>query len=364
MKIKKEYIILFAIIVGAGLYLYFHDSDRLNYTLPELSPISRADIDRIDISLPQDEAEAKSLVLEKKEGQWRIMPENFRADETQVQTMLTAGIDLSLTTLVSTSKDYIRYGIMPKEAIAVRFSDKDGKVLRRFELGKKTTTNNHTFIKLDDDPNVYHAIGRLPKDFDKTVAKLRDKAVLSFDRQDIDKIAITQNNTTFVLEKRPPAPEDNESTAAVVGDAAPKATTPEADKPEATTPAKKPSVWIWAQGEDAQSKDAPSKNANDDEINDFLLDLSSLNCTAFLPEEEAADLNDPSLYTPIYSVTLTGADTEHRLTLFTNNNESDNSEEDVKGVSSDEKSPFVLAKTRAENIMKNKADFIAGEPAP
>ena len=39
MMFKKEYLILFAVIIGACLYLYVKDRGRMNYRLPELAPV-------------------------------------------------------------------------------------------------------------------------------------------------------------------------------------------------------------------------------------------------------------------------------------------------------------------------------------
>ena len=49
MKIKKEYIILAAIILALALYLYFHEEQRTLYQLPVLPEVSAKDISKIEI---------------------------------------------------------------------------------------------------------------------------------------------------------------------------------------------------------------------------------------------------------------------------------------------------------------------------
>lgn len=315
MNLKKEYIFLLAVIIGASLYLYFKDTDRLNYQLPELAELNLAAIDTIEISRPNQ----NRVFVKKQDGQWQIQPEGYPVDETQIDKMLTTASKLTLSTMVATSANYDRYGLSPENAITVNISGQDGAVSRRIDIGKKTTSHNHTFVKVDDDPNVYHADGRLETAFDKTVARLRDKTVLAFNVDDIRNITIVNRGKTIALEKQLSQPDD---------------------EPETETGAQPEMMWVTAQG----------KAADADTIAVLLEDLSTLECREFLSEEEKDGLAGP-----IYTVTVSG-NGEHTLSLFPA--KTDDADE-YRGVSSYAASPFVLAGNTATDIIKTPADLIA-----
>ena len=74
-----------------------------------------------------------------------------------------------------------------------------GKDLSRsFDMGKTAPTYQHTFIKLPDNPNVYHARGNFRNSFDLTIDDMRDKTALSFDPSIIWKIGITKADQKMI----------------------------------------------------------------------------------------------------------------------------------------------------------------------
>ena len=100
MKIKKEYIILLAIILLLTLYLIFHKEDRTHYKLPEVPEIVEADITKIEL------VQESSIVMNRKDNSWRITPQGYLADKNMVSDMLDTIEELSLTDLVSESESY------------------------------------------------------------------------------------------------------------------------------------------------------------------------------------------------------------------------------------------------------------------
>ncbi len=321
MSIKKEYIFLLAIIIGASLYLYVKDTDRINYQLPELAKLNPAEMDTIEISRPGQDM----LVLKKQAGRWRIQPEGYIADEEPVGKMLTAASALTVSTLVATSTDDDRYGLSPETAIAVCIKGEGDAVARRIVIGKKTTSHNHTFVKIDDDPGVYHADGRLEREFDTSVSSLRDKTVLAFTADDIRSISIVNRGKAIALEKRSASADQSVD--------------PPGDGPTAGTDFQPEMVWVTARGE----------AADNEAVAVLLEDLSVLQCQKFLPESAKDDLT-----APVYTITVSGTD-EHALSLFPANTDDD--AEDYRGVSSYAASPFVLTENTAADVMKTPADL-------
>lgn len=205
MKHQKEYAILAVVIVALGLYLFLRDTDRTTYTLPELPPIKAQDITKIEITQAD-----RTVVLMRSGDGWQLAAGDYPADDAQVERMLDTLTRLDVTALVSATRSYDRYELDDTHRIHVT-AFKDGKVLRELSIGKAADTMRHTHVSLSDDPNVYHAQGNFRDDFDKSVADLRDKTVLAFDRDAVTTIAIDVEDDRVTIQKNPAADPDQKS---------------------------------------------------------------------------------------------------------------------------------------------------------
>ena len=195
MKLKKEYILLAAVIIGLGAYLIFQKTDRTHYRLPEPSKISKDDISKIEIKTAD-----RTIEIKKKDGEWVIGPKAYPADADRIREMLETIAALKLTALISESKNYVRYDLNEAKRLAVKaFSG--NSLLREFDIGKTAPTYQHTFVKLAGDPNVYHARGYFRTKFDQSVDDLRDQRVLSFEKVQIKDVEIVYNKETYHLSR-------------------------------------------------------------------------------------------------------------------------------------------------------------------
>ncbi len=320
---KKEYLILFAIIIGACLYLYLKDRDRINYQLPEPAAIEKSRIEKIDIQRPQSAV----ISLTKVGGDWRIGAKGYAADEAQAKRMTDALADITLTALVSDAGDYDRYDLTDDSAVIVTARSGDDKELRKLVVGKKAASGNHTFVRIGDDPSVYHAGGSLHDLFDQTVDALRDKTVLSFDKESIDRISITQAGRTLTLEKETAAPTSPDEQAASGDD---------------TAAGDKAAVW-------KTDDDRPVDQAA---VETLLDALASLKCKGYLPEGAEKALTDPE-----YRIVLTGKPATMTLSLFPLAGEDTPG---YAGLSSENPSAFTLPQYQAERVMKKPSDLLTG----
>lgn len=319
MKIKKEYIILLALIVALSAYLAFRNSDRSNYRLPKAPAISKDEISKIEL----DKKDA-SIVLKKKGEGWEIAPQGYAADAEKVKGLLGTLDDLTLTALISESKDYSRYDLDQDKKIRVRAWAGD-KLLRDFDVGKPAPTYRHTFVKLAGDDRVYHARENFKSKFDQTVSDLRDKTVLSFDRGDIKEISLKKGEEALALTRKE------------IAEAAKKN-----QEGKDTPPPKKETVWENAEGARAKTT----------EVTDVLSELSKLRCEKYMAGEKA-DLKDP-----IFQATLKG-DQDYSLSIFAKKDKEDKS---YPAVSSENAYPFLLPDWRVEKIMKDpKALLVKAE---
>jgi len=190
MKRSKEYILLFAVILGVGLYLALRSSDGVHYELPRLEGVSPQNVDRIAI-----ETGNRSLSLRETNGTWRMTGTGYEAEGDTVQQMLRQVTTPGLTALVSESGDYSRYHLDPERRIEVRAGG-DGEILRQLSIGKSAGQVGNCYVKLPEDPNVYMAERDLRGTFDTTAQKLRDKTVFRLDPHKVRSLRLSSRNAS------------------------------------------------------------------------------------------------------------------------------------------------------------------------
>lgn len=318
MKIKKEYSILLAVIIALSLYLTLRNPDRTQYQLPEVPEVDRKDISKIEIAKPDI-----SIVLNKQGGSWHIAPQAYSADTDMVKNMLDVIEKLTLTALVSESKNYDRYNLNDNEKIVVK-AWKEDTLRREFEVGKAATSYRHTFVKLAGDDRVYHARGNFRDKFDQTVDNLRDKTVLSFDQTEIREIRIAKGEQLMVFgRKQVPVEVTAGKEAEVRSPPSPKAET----------------VWQTAEG----------KKGDESKLSRLLTTLSNLRCEKYIDDRKKEDFTNP-----IYALQLKGLQ-EYTLSIFA---KTDKSDKNYPAVSSANDYPFLLSDRQADDIMSNPDEML------
>ena len=188
------YSVMTVIVTALVLYIALRREDRVRYVLPEMSQVDASDISAIKIEGP--------VVIEllKQGDMWIISPEGFAASQSEIDSMLEALSDFTITDLVSTAEFYDRYELDDERKLHITAKD-SGNVVRSFDLGKRAPSYNHTYVRLDSDSKVYHAAADLRRIFDKDKEDLRDKKVLSFDRSTIVKIGVSLLGRNFGIQK-------------------------------------------------------------------------------------------------------------------------------------------------------------------
>ncbi len=313
-RIKTEFAVLAVIIAGLTLLLLLRNPDRVKYELPEIPPLERSALDRIEIQSPKGK-----VVLQKESEKWRLQPSGHIVDETRINNALDALTSLELTTLVSRSGDDSRYGMEAESAIVVKAFAGDQSV-RAFTLGKVASTYRHTFLRLPDDHGVYHAAGSLRSDFEYGAADWRDKSVLAFSPDEIFQLSVTAGDRNVTLDR----------SAAAAGM---KSANREPAVEEAVAVA-----WKTTDGREVDSKT----------MDPLLRSLAELTCSEFIRQDAYRKADDIVL-----AVTLKG-DREYHLELRRGE------EKDGKrytGTSSAVSEPFQLEEYTADELIR-KAEAV------
>ena len=318
MKLKKEYFFLTAILVALILYLTLHRSNRTHYQLPDLPAVPEKQISKLEIITP-----GKSIVLNKKDDAWSIEPKGYPADLTKVKGMLSVIGKLKLTALVSESKNYERYDLGNDKKIHVKAWE--GKTLARdFDVGKAAPTFKHTFVKLANDPNVYHARQDFRRKFDRSVNDLRDKTVMTYAQNTIGEITLVHDKKTVSLFRK----------EILVTSPGKKETAAKASKEQ-----KPKTIWADAKGQ----KESPSK------VSRLLSFLNRLECEAYIDNAKKEDFKNPVL-----AVSLKG-EKEYALSIFAKKDKKDKT---YPAVSSENDYPFTLSESQVDGIKSKIDDFL------
>jgi len=322
MRAKKEYLILIVIIIAAGLYLVSHKKDQTQYTLPEITKIDIDTVTRLEIKTPEE-----TIALHKKDKQWYIAPHDFPADGAKLKSMLFEIEEILLTDLVSESQAYVRYELDDKKKIGVKAWAAD-RLVRDFHLGKEAATYQHTFLRLPENPNVYHARGDFRRKFEETATALRDPEVLAFDPDSLQTIRLTNGSETLQLNRiEAPVPDQSKS---------------ESEGLQLKIPAEP--VWQTTSG----------RKVDPASLDSFLNVINNLKCENYLEGRQKAEFKSPQ-----FEIVLEGKET-YTLKLFAKENEND---EELPAISSYNAYPFTLSNERLKSWQKTFAK-LAGKEDP
>ena len=312
MKMKKEYLILVVVIAALAVYLYQRSADRTHYTLPSLPALAAADITKIQMTRG-----AETVVLVRRDGRWFIDPPGYPVDPKTAQEMLDTLGGLTLTALVSESKNYALYELDDAQKAGVKAWQGD-QLKRDFDVGKAAPSFRHTFIRLAGDDRVFHVRDNISFRFRTRIEDLRDKTMLAFNRQDIQEIRVTKDGAALTL-VRTPAPAE-----APAGGQAP--------------------ANAWQSGD--------GRPANGAAVEALLGELASLQADGFIEDRDKAAFGEP-----IYALSLKGSQ-EHSLAVFA---PTGGDGKDHPAVSSGSAYPFQLTEDHARRLMKQPEDFFKPE---
>jgi len=311
MRLKVEYLVLIGIIAALAIYLSLRSNDRTQYELPEIPEVAAKDITRIEIT-----RQKSTIELVKKDESWLIQPQGYPADPSRMEAILATICTLKVTALASEAKDYQRYELDDGRGIQVK-AFAGGSLAREFEIGKTAPSFRHTFVRLGDDPRVFHARENFRNKFDLEAAALQDKKVLQLDMAALVSFGIqTQAGVVEFIR------------AAAAG-----------DETQAGKPA---SAW---QRSDGQIADQAA-------VEKLLGSVAHLKCRRFIDGQTKESLGNP-----IFTLTLNDGGS-HTLSIFA---QQEADADSYPATSSASPFAFYLTAGQAEQIMQPPEDLMPQE---
>lgn len=330
MKMKKEMIILGVVIVVLLVYLAFKGENQVHYDVPDLAALKVENLDKIEIKKNEG-----GITLVKKDDKWVIAPNNYPTAEDKINNITKTVTGLTLTDLVSQSKNYTRYQLNKDKALHVIVYEKDN-VVRDFLIGKVSPTYGHTYVKIKDDDNVYHARESFRNHFDTKLDDLRDKKVMKVDKNDITEMTVIKEGVTHQFARKVETGEPPAPIAPKEGEKAPETITPPA-KPEEVI------SWMTSDG----------KKGNKANIDSLIGQLADLACESYI---EGKTKEDYKVEPPAFTLKLKG-NKDFELAIFKKLEDGDNKGK-YPALSSENAYPFYLSSWKAEQIMKKPEDLM------
>ncbi|MGQ9916132.1 MAG: DUF4340 domain-containing protein [Bryobacteraceae bacterium] len=165
---------------------------------PKLLELKQDDITQIEIIRPGSET---TRVEKGADGVWRITaPEPLPGDKDAISSLVSSAATLNADKVVEEKpEDLAVFGLKEPHARVV-ITLKDGKT-RTVLLGDDAPVGGGGFAQVDGDPKVYLLTSWVKGGLDKLAVDLRDKRILTYDRERIVRVEVARRGESFEFSK-------------------------------------------------------------------------------------------------------------------------------------------------------------------
>jgi hypothetical protein len=194
----RNTLLLLLVLLALGGYLYWvelPDQER-EAEAKKFVTLKKDDVTGLLLEYPDH-----TIQLEKRDGQWHMTkPVDADADDVVVNNMLTAIAEADVSRSLDDVGDKLAsYGLEPPEAkITVTLKDGPFPMLK---VGKTTQIGSAAYLQKGDDPKVYIGTMAFQSGMKKQVKDLRDKSVITYEDQDVQKVELTKDGVTLTAER-------------------------------------------------------------------------------------------------------------------------------------------------------------------
>ncbi len=183
---------LVVVLAGLGAYIYFvlnKQTDSASSSKQEkVFPAVASDkIDEVRVSSSGGE----STTVKKENGTWQVVqPAAVKADDNEVSGITSALASVEVTRVIDENPTSLNEYGLSNPRIEVDFKAAGDKDYRKLLIGEKTPTGGGLFAMRGGDKRVISIPAFQESTFDKKTFDLRDKTVIKFDRDKVDKVDI------------------------------------------------------------------------------------------------------------------------------------------------------------------------------
>jgi hypothetical protein len=203
MRGGRSLLVLFVAFGGLLAYLYFVDAKKpvTEPGVEKRDKVFTIDADKIDELKVKSSSGETSTVKKTKDG-WRLVePLTAKVDESAVTGITSNLASAEIQSIVDEApKDLQAYGL-DKPRIEVAFKTAGDKDYRRLLLGGKAPAGGDLYAQLGGQKRVFVIPSFVESSFDRKPFDLRDKQILSFDREKVDRLEVAHGDVKLELTK-------------------------------------------------------------------------------------------------------------------------------------------------------------------
>ncbi len=204
MRRERSFLMLLAAGVALGAYIYFVERHRPAGDAPEQKPkvfegVQEGDVEEITVS-----SGGQTTRLTKVDGKWRVVaPITADADTEQVNNLTGNFATLERSDVVDEHPSALKeFGLDPPRA-EVGFRTKGSREPKRLRVGNKTPTGGELYAQVEGEARVILISGFMEGVFVRSTFDLRNKAILAFERDRIERIDIDSAGGVLTLAHAP-----------------------------------------------------------------------------------------------------------------------------------------------------------------
>jgi hypothetical protein len=202
MRGFKSTVALLIVLGGLGAYIYFVASKAEDTGSKNEKMFPGVIADSIEeLSVRSESNETTSL--KKQDTKWTMTaPVAARASDMDASAITSGIAGLEIIRVVEENPTDVKDYGLDKPQIEVTFKSADGKPSGTLAIGAKTATGATLYARKNDEKRVV-LIGEFNEaTFNKGTFDLRDKAIMTVDRDKVDGVDVVQGATGFELVKK------------------------------------------------------------------------------------------------------------------------------------------------------------------
>jgi hypothetical protein len=202
MRSFRSIAVLGILLAGLVAYLYFVDSKKpVDQAEEKAKVFAGLEADKIE-EVKIDTVAGDTTVVHKAADGWRLVsPTPARADDSELSSITSNLASVTIERVVDEAgKNLGDYGLK-EPVVQVSFKTKGAKSFRTLDLGTKTPTGSDMYARVDGEKKVFLVQSYLDSTFNRKPFDLRDKKVLNFDREKVDRVEIADGDKLVALAK-------------------------------------------------------------------------------------------------------------------------------------------------------------------
>jgi hypothetical protein len=200
MKGLKSTLLLLIVLVGLVGYIYYDNRQEAgdDETEKAFASLAAEDIQEVQIK----SADGETSRVQKADGAWRLVePVQAEADESELSSITSSLASLEVQRVVDENAgDLAQYGLEPAR-VEVSFRTKNDQQPRRVLFGERTPTGGDLYARFPDQKRVFLVSSFLDSTFNKNTFALREKSVIKFERDKVERVEIDAGDRDVTLTK-------------------------------------------------------------------------------------------------------------------------------------------------------------------